>query len=482
MQSELFPRIIECFLCESKLYIILLIHEKRNHLQDIKKNQNTMTHASDILIFVVDDEPAIRDTLEGVLTDEGYRVHSFPDARSFFQALESAAPSLVLLDIWLPGTDGMAVLGQLRQSSPEIPVIMMSGHAGIESAVHAIKLGAADFLEKPLHLDILINKISALMKQYRRLAPPLDATLQQQETVDSEMVPGRAQLITGSQPQRTLRGNAVLNGTGLLSGRKTGIIVNPLAPGSGILFQALDGTTIRGDITALENFNHRAGSRQNFTANSTVLAHRNHHIRTVEHLLAALGMAGITNVLIKADEEVPNVDGSATDFCRLINEAGIEEQNVLRKEIVIRERLQVGAESADEKYIYIEPYDGFEVKMRVNYPAPIFEQEFTFNAGRNSFAEEIAPARSFNTFENIGMAQKLGKVGGGYLNSHIIIHDGKVINTSLRYPDEFVRHKILDVIGDLFLAGYPIRGRVVANMTSHSHNQALAHKIHQALH
>jgi UDP-3-O-[3-hydroxymyristoyl] N-acetylglucosamine deacetylase len=79
------------------------------------------------------------------------------------------------------------------------------------------------------------------------------------------------------------------------------------------------------------------------------------------------------------------------------------------------------------------------------------------------------------------MAQKMGKVGSGYLNSHIIIHDGKVINTSLRYPDEFVRHKILDLIGDLFLVGYPIRGRLVANMVSHGYNHALAQKIHLAL-
>jgi UDP-3-O-[3-hydroxymyristoyl] N-acetylglucosamine deacetylase len=95
---------------------------------------------------------------------------------------------------------------------------------------------------------------------------------------------------------------------------------------------------------------------------------------------------------------------------------------------------------------------------------------------------DIAPARSFNTFENIDMAQKQGMVGSGYLNSHIIIHDGKVINTQLLFPDEFVRHKILDLLGDLYLLGYGIRGRVVGNMTSHGLNQALAIKIHEILH
>ena len=119
--------------------------------------------------------------------------------------------------------------------------------------------------------------------------------------------------------------------------------------------------------------------------------------------------------------------------------------------------------------------------MRVDYPAPIGEQILTFRPKNGSFAKEIAPARSFNTFENIEMAQKLGKVGGGYLNSHIIMYDGKVINTELRYPDEFVRHKILDLIGDLYLLGLPIRGRITANMTSHGYNQALVQRLYQAI-
>jgi len=442
-----------------------------------------MAHSvQNILIFVVDDEPAICETLEGVLSDEGYDVLSFPDAHSFFRKLETTKPALVLLDIWLPGSDGMAVLGQMRQIHPEIPVIMMSGHAGIESAVNAIKMGAADFLEKPLHLDVLVGKISELLQHYRRLKEPLVPDTRP-EAVQGlvDIGPGVVELIESSEPQRSLRGNVVLNGTGLLSGRKTGIIVNPLGPNSGIIFQALDGTAIPGHITVLENL-ATGPAGQAFSANSTVLVQNKRHIRTVEHLMASLSMAGITNVLIKADEEIPNIDGSAIDFCRLIKEAGIVEQKVMRQEVVIRERIQVGNVRADEKYLYIEPYDGFEITMRVNYPAPIFEQEFTFNAATGSFEKEIAPARTFNTFENIDMAQKLGKVGSGYLNSHIIIHDGKVINTSLRYPDEFVRHKILDLIGDLSLVGYPVRGRVVANRTSHGYNQALAQRIHLALH
>ena len=187
---------------------------------------------------------------------------------------------------------------------------------------------------------------------------------------------------------------------------------------------------------------------------------------------------GLDNVLIKADEEIPNVDGSALDFARLLDEAGTVDQDAEVTEAVICEKLSIGEEDPDQKYLYVEPYDGFEVTMRVNYPPPILEQQLTFNAEQDSFLNEIAPARSFNTFQNIDMAQKMGKVGSGYLNSHIIIYDGKVINTELRFTDEFVRHKILDLIGDLFLLGYPLRGRVVANMTSHGYNQALVQKMY----
>jgi UDP-3-O-[3-hydroxymyristoyl] N-acetylglucosamine deacetylase len=150
-------------------------------------------------------------------------------------------------------------------------------------------------------------------------------------------------------------------------------------------------------------------------------------------------------------------------------------------DIVIHQKIGIGEESLSQKHLYLEPFDGFEVVLRVDYPAPIHEQKFRFAPAEQSFEKEIAPARSFNTFENIDLAQKAGVAGSGYLNSHIIIHDGKVINTKLIFPDEFVRHKILDLLGDLALLGYGLRARVVGNMTSHGLNQALALKVHEAL-
>ncbi len=433
-------------------------------------------------ICIVDDETSICSTVAGILKDEGYETLIFPDAESLWQSLDSMEPSLVLLDVWLPGIDGMQLLKRLHERFPTLPVIMMSGHAGIEAAVAAIKAGAYDFLEKPLHLEVLLDKVESALKNQpsgNETPLPSDTRLEIVST-DLSVAPGTVDVIDSPLRQRTLKGNVVLNGIGLLSGRNTGIILSPLGVNEGVVFQTLDGQTIPGHITSLEDFS-KTSTLKTFSANSTTLDNGRRRVRTVEHLMAALSMYGITNVLIKVEEEIPNVDGSARDFCLLIEEAGIAEQAAQSKIAVIRRKIGVGNEEKHEKHLYAEPFDGFEVSMRVDYPLPIGEQILTFNPRNGSFAKEIAPARSFNTFENIEMAQKLGKVGGGYLHSHIIMHDGKVINTKLRYPDEFVRHKILDLIGDLYLLGYPIKGRITANMTSHGYNQALVERLYHAV-
>lgn len=433
-------------------------------------------------ICIVDDQPYICSTISNILNDEGYQTVVFQDAERFWLSLDTLEPSLVMLDIWLPGIDGLQLLKRLQSRFPALPIIMMSGHAGIETAVAAIKAGAFDFMEKPLHLDVLLDKVkSAITHRPSKSDWPLPSeTALEMTSADLVMPPGMVELVDSFEPQRTLRENVVLNGVGLLSGRKTGIILSPLGINEGIVFQTLDGQTIRGHITSLENFS-KPFSSKTFSANSTTLDNGRQQIRTVEHLMAAFSIYGITNVLIKVDDEVPNIDGSAKDFCDLITQAGIEEQPAFTKVAVIRQKIGLGDNEKDVKYLYAEPFEGFEIVMRVDYPPPIGQQIFTFNPEQGSFAKEIAPARSFNTFENIDMAQRLGKVGGGYLNSHIIMYEGKVINTQLRYPDEFVRHKILDLIGDLYLLGFSIRGRVVANMTSHGHNQALAERMYQAI-
>ncbi|KGO34263.1 MAG: UDP-3-O-acyl-N-acetylglucosamine deacetylase [Desulfoprunum sp.] len=433
-------------------------------------------------ICIVDDQPFICSTVAGILKDEGYEAIVFQDAESFWQKLDTIEPSLVMLDIWLPGIDGLQLLKRLHSRFPALPIIMMSGHAGIDTAVAAIKAGAYDFMEKPLHLEVLLDKVKSALEHKpagSSATLPSDTRLEI-ASADLLMPPGMVELVDSSEPQRTLRENVVLNGVGLLSGRKTGIILSPLGIDEGIVFQTLDGQIIPGHITSVGNFSQTVSSKT-FSANSTTLDNGRQQVRTVEHLMAVFAMYGITNVLIKVDDEVPNIDGSAKDFCDLIEQAGIEVQPASTKVAVIRRKLGVGIEKKHEKHLYAEPFDGFEISMRVDYPPPIGEQILTFNPATETFAEEIAPARSFNTFENIEIAQRLGKVGGGYLHSHIIMHEGKVINTELRFPDEFVRHKILDMIGDLYLLGYAIRGRISANMTSHGYNQALVERLYRAL-
>lgn len=433
-------------------------------------------------ICIVDDQPQIGSTVSSILTDEGYEVEVFQDAESFWQSLDTQEPSLVLLDIWLPGVDGLELLKRLHRRLPALPVIMMSGHAGIDTAVSALKSGASDFMEKPLHLEVLLDKVASAIQRQPSNDTPVSLTDTVSGSACSESL-GSAdtvEIVVSSEPQRTLGENIVLNGVGLLSGRKTGIILSPLGVNEGIVFQTLDGLTIPGHISFVENYSNNTQTKI-FSANSTTLEKGRQQVRTVEHLMAALSVYGITNVLIKVHEEIPNIDGSARDFNNLIEQAGIVAQSAPVKVAAIRKKIGIGKEENQEKHLYAEPFDGFEIVMRVNYPQPIGEQVFTFNPKKLSFSKEIAPARSFNTFENIEMAQRLGTVGSGYLNSHIIMHEGKVINTELRYPDEFVRHKILDLIGDLYLLGFPIQGRITANMTSHGYNQAFVEQLFRAI-
>ena len=340
-------------------------------------------------ICIVDDQPYICSTVSNILQDEGYKAIVFPDAESFWQSLDTLEPSLVMLDIWLPGIDGLQLLKRLQGRFPALPIIMMSGHAGIETVVSAIKAGAYDFMEKPLHLEVLLDKVKSAIKHRpsrRNLILPLDTEL---EIVNADMLMpfGMVEVVDSSEPQRTLKENIVLNGVGLLSGRKTGIILSPLGINEGIVFQTLDGQTIHGHITSLENFS-QAVSLKTFSANSTTLDNGRQQVRTVEHLMAIFSIYGITNVLIKVDDEVPNIDGSAKDFCDLIEQAGIEEQPAFTKVAVIRQKIGVGIDERHEKHLYAEPFEGFEIVMRVDYPLPIGEQIFIFNPEKDSFAKE----------------------------------------------------------------------------------------------
>jgi len=174
------------------------------------------------------------------------------------------------------------------------------------------------------------------------------------------------------------------------------------------------------------------------------------------------------------------MDGSALEFCRLIEEAGIQEEDEECFEIVVDRPYRV--EVKDGESISVEPSDAFGVRYILNYPEPVGTQEFTYTfKGPESFKEEIAPARTFGFLKDIEKLEKLGLVNGGRLSNCILIDNEKIINTDLRFPDEFARHKILDIVGDFYLLGHPIRCMVTAHMTGHADNIALLHEIRKGM-
>ena len=172
------------------------------------------------------------------------------------------------------------------------------------------------------------------------------------------------------------------------------------------------------------------------------------------------------------------------DFCQLIEEGGILEQEVPAEEFVVDQCYSVGHISAETKFIFVEPYDGLRVTYRLHYPPPLGIQEFVYeHTGSESYPKEIAPARTFAFVKEVEKMHQLGLIGGGRLNNVILIDDEKIVNSApLRFPNEFVRHKILDIIGDFYLLGRPIRGHVQANMTGHTENVALVKKLRDIIH
>jgi UDP-3-O-acyl N-acetylglucosamine deacetylase len=209
---------------------------------------------------------------------------------------------------------------------------------------------------------------------------------------------------------------------------------------------------------------------------ATTLSAEGEDIRTVEHLLSALHAYGVTNLLIKVHGEIPVMDGSALEFCKVLENIGLMDQDQPQMEAVIDRRYEVGG--AGGKILAIEPADEFSVSYLLRYPPPLGEQfhELTLTSAE-VYKREIAPARTFGFMKDLKMMNELGLGSGGRLDNFILVGEDDIVNTELRFPDEFVRHKILDIVGDLYLLGYPIRGKVTARLTGHRDNIALLKQI-----
>jgi UDP-3-O-acyl N-acetylglucosamine deacetylase len=417
----------------------------------------------DKTILIVDDEPGIRSSVRGVLADEGYRVLEAENGRGALQLIASERPRLVILDIWMPEMDGIELLRHIRDSHPGTPVIVISGHGNIETAVTATKLGAFDFIEKPFSLDGLLHVVDRALDS-RPIAGGIDADAVAADEAGAVALERRLLARPWPWVQRTIQRSVVVNGQGLHSGVRTGLILQPLPPGSGIVFGSISAAaTIPARIEYVDS-----------TGYATTLYHNGIVAKTVEHLLAALHGYRITNLLVKMQAEIPILDGSAAEFCSLIESAGVEDQGGTVGEIVIDRRYEIGERDGGGEYLCIEPADVFGVHYILDYPAPVGRQEYVFQfTDTERFKTEIAPARTFGFLREIETLEKMGLASGGRLHNCILIGENGVVNTPLRFPDEFARHKILDIFGDFYLLGRPLRGFVTARMTGHSDNVAL---------
>jgi UDP-3-O-acyl N-acetylglucosamine deacetylase len=434
----------------------------------------SMGHPGPILI--VDDEASIRKSLEGVLNDEGYSCALASDGADALSQLQSLRPSLVLLDIWMPGMDGIETLRRMKAAQPETPVIMMSGHATISTAIKATKFGASDFIEKPLELDVVLSAIRrALGTQDVRspsagdLAGPVDL-LSAGGMPELQPLVFRNQKMPGALiPQRTLARSAVLYGQGLHSGKKSGLIFEPLGPDSGIHFVGVsDNRAVPAHLDFVESTGYATTIRLGTT-----------HVATIEHVMSALNAYGVSNLLIKCNGEVPVLDGSSVEFCSLFEEVGFENQIGEWHGILVKEPFQIDAGKAS---IRLEPCDAFEIDYTLEYPAPVGKQRFVFRLDDPAtYRKEIAPARTFGFARDIGLLQRQGLALGGRFDNFVLFGDDGPINDALRFPDEPVRHKIMDMIGDLYLLGRRLQARVVAHMTGHTQNIAVLKKVRELL-
>src|SRR3954454_13174209 len=269
------------------------------------------------------------------------------------------------------------------------------------------------------------------------------------------------------EAQRTLRRPISCVGIGLHSGNKVTLSLKPAAVDHGIRFRRTD----LGDFEVPATVHHLAGIQL-----ATGLARDQVSVETVEHLLAALVSMSIDNVVVELNSpEVPIMDGSAAPFIYLIQEAGVKRQQAHRKFLKIVRPIAL---SRGDKRIALYPSDHFKVTYSISFDHPLLRhQSRTLRISEESFIEEIAPARTFTFLKDVENHRQNGLALGGSLDNAIVLGETGVLNNALRFEDEFVRHKILDAVGDLALVGYPVIGHLVAHRAGHGLHTEFAGKI-----
>ena len=268
--------------------------------------------------------------------------------------------------------------------------------------------------------------------------------------------------------QTTLGSVVETHGIGLHTAVPVHIRLLPAPPDTGYVFRRTDlgGFEIPATVESVAHCSY-----------ATTLMRTGVMLSTVEHLLSALRGLGVDNAFIETDNlEIPILDGSAEVFAEMIERAGVVDQPLARRALLVREK--VSFEQGNRK-ISVEPSDVYQIDCLIDFPHPMIGvQEFSIRLNNGAFSREIASARTFGFTQEIEELRKANLIRGGSLENAIVLtEDGMLNNTGLRFRDEFVRHKILDIIGDLALLGMPILGRVVAERSGHLMHAGLMSKL-----
>jgi len=267
--------------------------------------------------------------------------------------------------------------------------------------------------------------------------------------------------------QRTLKNVIRATGVGIHSGEKVYMTLRPAAPDTGIVFRRVD----LDDPVDIKASAENVGD----TSMSTTLVKDSVRVATVEHLLSAMAGLGIDNAYVDlSSAEVPIMDGSAGPFVFLIQSAGIAEQDAPKRFIRIKKPVLV---KEGDKWARFEPFDGFKVGFSIDFNHPIFTQQTSraeIDFSTTSFVKQVSRARTFGFMKDIEMLRERNLVLGGSMDNAIVLDDYRVLNEDgLRYEDEFVKHKILDAIGDLYLLGHSLVGAFFGHKSGHALNNRL---------
>jgi UDP-3-O-[3-hydroxymyristoyl] N-acetylglucosamine deacetylase len=275
--------------------------------------------------------------------------------------------------------------------------------------------------------------------------------------------------------QRTIKQSVQTIGVGLHSGTKVELKISPAPVNAGIVFR-------RVDLQPMVEFPVSA-EIVGETRMASTLVKNGAKVSTVEHLMSACAGLGLDNLIIDISaEEIPIMDGSASSFVYLLQQAGVKEQNAARRFIRVKKPVEVRqGQGANEKWARLEPHDGFKLDFFIEFNHPAVDgtaQNALVDFAEVSYVADVARARTFGFMQDVETLREMGLARGGSMGNAVVMDEYRILNKDgLRYDDEFVRHKILDAIGDLYLVGHPLLAHFIAHKSGHALNNLLLRKL-----